>query len=127
MVNLKVIKVALIIFFVITYGHCLAQNDKNFLIKKILVNTRSNAYSQVKIKAFDAFTKEPLLSIIRIDGVSFSQCDTSLSTFYLSSSKHVLQVGWLGYVYSDKVKLKTKLSEDYEISFYLKPDTKPLH
>jgi len=120
-------KTKLLIILVSTCFKCLGQKDSGFVIKKIPADAKNNIYSQVKIKAYDAVTKEALLPIIRIDGVSFSICDTSLSNFYLSKGNHVLQVGWVGYLYSNKIRLNTKLSEDYAISVYLNPYKKPLH
>ncbi|MBN8836380.1 MAG: hypothetical protein J0I09_03925 [Sphingobacteriia bacterium] len=121
-------KIKLLIVLVPICFKCLGQEESGgYVIKKIASSSKDNIFSQIKIRAYDVNTKELILPIIRVDGVSFSQCDTSLSTFYLSRRKHVLQVGWLGYVYSDKIRIKTQLSEDYEIRVYLKPYTKPLY
>lgn len=125
--NTYKMKSILFIFFVLLFCHVLAQKESDYVIKKTPTDAKNNIYSQVKIRAYDALTKDLLLPIIRIDGVSFSQCDTSFSNFYLSRGKHKLQVGWVGFFYSKKIKLKTKLLEDYEISVYLKPYNKPLH
>lgn len=120
-------KAKLLIVLISMCFTCLGQKDSSFIIKKMPSISKKNTYSEVRIKVYDAYTKEKLLPIIRVDGVSFSQCDTSFSTFFLTKGKHVLQVGWLGYLYSNKIKLNTQLSEDYEIGIYIKPDKKPLY
>lgn len=121
------VKITSFIFFVLIYGSCLAQKDSSFIIKKLPSDAKNNIYSQVKIKAYDAVSKEALLPIIRIDGVSFPICDSNFNIFYVSKGRHQLTVGRFSYEFAKSLHFRTKLTEDYEITVYLKPYNKPLH
>lgn len=111
-----------ILFFTAGYS----QINKAIQVEIKHSTIENNIYSSIVILAFDTDSKKQLIPIIRIDKVSFLSSDTSSGKFFLLKGRHSLQVGFIGYQYSNMYYFKTKPSQDYKIKIFLTPDSQVL-
>ena len=121
----KMVKIIIIQLLLITLSKpVFSQKNKEFSLNKITTSDKNVnqdiKYTKISFKSFDSETNEKLPLIVRVDNISLIILDSSAQTISLAKGNHFVQVGWIGYNYSDKIKLRVKLTEEYEINFYLK-------
>ncbi|RYZ29005.1 MAG: hypothetical protein EOO10_07690 [Chitinophagaceae bacterium] len=83
---------------------------------------KHSLHTELRIQAFEKGTGSKIYPIIvRIDKVSVS-CDTSgTATIIVKKGKHKIQIGAVGFNYTNTHKLRTNTSKNYEVAAYLTP------